>query len=84
MVFEDSNCQQLSPYCSRPQYMSTAGENIHAAFEDQVHVDVPITLALVYLNGGLKYKYINLLLDGADEVAEILLSQNAAAFCLLG
>lgn len=69
---------------------------VHIAFKDQVHVDFLISLGLVYLIGGLKCKYIHLLCVcflfcgkapdrlTADEVAEMLLSQNVAAFCLLG
>lgn len=67
---------------------------VHIAFKDQVHVDSLISLGLVYLIGGLKCTccvFVCFLSCGkapdrltADEVAEMLLSQNVAAFCLLG
>lgn len=67
---------------------------VHIAFKYQVHVNLLISLGLVYLIGGLKCTccvFVCFLFCGkapdrltADEVAEMLLSQNVAAFCLLG
>lgn len=34
---------------------------VHIAFKNQVHVDLLISLGLVYFIGGLKCKYIHLL-----------------------